>query len=85
MPSVENAHNRVVKCAKDMVFIQFHLWPVHMGADIYGERYLDCIWFTGKIMIDLQREFLDVFVARIAKQKDHHDTELSVTPHLIWN
>lgn len=35
-------------------------------------------------MIDLQREFLDVFVARIAKQKDHHDTELSVTPHLIW-
>lgn len=43
MPSVENAHNRVVKCAKDMVFIQFHLWPVHMGADIYGGRYLDCI------------------------------------------
>lgn len=34
--------------------------------------------------MDPQQEFEEVFVASVAKQKDHHDTELPVTPHLIW-
>lgn len=60
--------------------------PYACGGSVQEKilRYLDCSGFTGTIMMDLQKEFSEVFVARIAKQKDHHDTELFVTPHLIW-
>lgn len=65
MPSVENAHDRVVKCAKDVVLTQSHLCPVPVGA-VEGRRYLGCSGFTDTIVMDLQKEFLEVFVARIA-------------------
>ena len=34
-------------------------------------------------MMDLQKYFSQVFVARIAKQQHHHDTEI-VNTQLIW-
>lgn len=49
-----------------------------------GEKIFSLLLVYCKIMMDLQKEFSEVFVARIAKQKDHYDTELSVTPYLIW-
>ena len=53
-------------------------------GDRVGEKPFCLLLIHSKIMMDLQKCISEVFVARIAKQKCHHDTELAVNTQLIW-
>lgn len=58
------------------------------AGEILGDRQEEkpvyLLLIHRKIKMDLWKYFSEVFMARIAKQKRHHDTELAVNTHLIW-
>lgn len=89
MPSVENgATSHMIQALNLHGIHSVSSMSCSRGGEILGDRIGEkpfCLLLIHrKIMMDVQKYFSEVFVARIAKQKHHRDTELVVNTQLIW-